>query len=176
MKKTKRGRPGKFSKQLFDRVVERISEFQPTKDSIRAEGMTPSGFYKALKRCDASGAMKGAFEAAQLHRDRALHQLLLEEAENELHRRALGWEEPVFYKGEVVGSRPRHSDLCLIMTLRSLAPHKYGQSAVVKNTIQNTPSQDKAEQKRRTDDLLREMKKIQDLFLEEGSKGGAQQE
>ncbi len=49
--------------------------------------------------------------------------------EDEARRRALeGVDEPVFYKGEKVGTVKKYSDLCLIFLLKGLRPQKWRES------------------------------------------------
>lgn len=46
--------------------------------------------------------------------------------EDEAQRRAVhGWEEPVYYKGELMGHIRRYSDTLLIVLLKANAPEKY---------------------------------------------------
>ena len=50
----------------------------------------------------------------------------IELLEGEARRRAVqGVEEPVYYKGEVVGARQKYSDILLIFLLKALRPEKY---------------------------------------------------
>lgn len=50
-----------------------------------------------------------------------------ENLEEEAIRRARdGWEEPVWYKGDQVGTVRRYSDTLLIFLLKGLMPGKYG--------------------------------------------------
>lgn len=50
-----------------------------------------------------------------------------ENLEEEAIRRARdGWDEPVWYKGEQVGTMRRYSDTLLIFLLKGLMPQKYG--------------------------------------------------
>lgn len=47
-------------------------------------------------------------------------------AEAEVRRRAVeGWDEPVFYKGEVVGYTKKYSDRMLELHIKALKPEKY---------------------------------------------------
>ena len=46
--------------------------------------------------------------------------------ETELFRRGvMGWDEPVYQGGELVGTVRKHSDACLIFALKGNAPAKY---------------------------------------------------
>ena len=46
--------------------------------------------------------------------------------EDAARKRAIdGWEEPVFYNGEIVGSKPRYSDQLMGILLKGNLPHKY---------------------------------------------------
>ena len=135
--KEKTGRRPKFSKALFQRVLGRIEDLQMTVEAIQAEGMSKGGFYQALQREDHDGQMRKALDAAQLWRDQVINQAALEEAEAELVRRGVdGWQEPVYYKGEVVGTKPRYSDICLIALLRKLDPEGFRETTPIKNIVQ----------------------------------------
>jgi hypothetical protein len=153
------GRRPKFSKALFQRVLDRIrNDLQGTVGAIQAEGMSKSGFYQALAREDRDGQMRKALDKAQLWRDQIINQAALEEAEEELFKRGVkGWQEPVYYQGEVVGTRPRHSDVCLFALLRKLAPEKYRESVPVEihNRINggSGPLPTQAERKKLEEDL-----------------------
>lgn len=55
-----------------------------------------------------------------------------EELEQEAWRRAHeGWEEPVFYQGEVVGAVRKFSDTLLMFTLKGRRPEKYRENSKV---------------------------------------------
>jgi len=57
------------------------------------------------------------------------------EREAELHRRGvIGFEEPVFHKGEEVGSITRYSDKCLELGLKANDPGKYSDKHQVEHT------------------------------------------
>jgi hypothetical protein len=57
-----------------------------------------------------------------------------ESLEAEARRRALeGWEEPVYYKGRVVGSVRKYSDTLLMFMLKGAKPEKYKERAEVKH-------------------------------------------
>jgi len=61
--------------------------------------------------------------------------------EEEAHRRAVeGWEEPVFYKGEQVGTVRKYSDTLLIFLLKGLKPETYREKYEV--TKQETQPQE----------------------------------
>ncbi len=62
-----------------------------------------------------------------------------ESLEAEARRRAVeGWQEPIFYQGQLVGHRPRHSDVLLIFLLKGAMPEKYGDK--LQQTHQGQPS------------------------------------
>jgi hypothetical protein len=50
-------------------------------------------------------------------------QLLEDEAKRRAHD---GYDEPVFYKGEMVATTRKYSDTLLIFLLKGLIPHRYG--------------------------------------------------
>ena len=60
--------------------------------------------------------------------------------EGELHRRAVeGWDEPVFQKGEMVGTIKRYSDRLLEILAKGVRPDKYGRTDVhVTGAVQHT--------------------------------------
>lgn len=56
----------------------------------------------------------------------AVQALNIEALEAEVDRRAMGYEEPIVYKGELTGeSVTRYSDNLLMFRLKALAPEKY---------------------------------------------------
>lgn len=158
----------KFSQELFWRVLDRIRNLEPTKLAIQAEGMSCSGFYKALNRDDLDGQLRQALGEAHMFRDQVNSQASLEAAEAELHKRGIdGWQEAVYYQGEVVGTRQKYSDVCLIMTLKSLAPEKYGEGPLIRNHIQFGKKpfiEDLERQKELQADMQRMMAKLSDTI------------
>ena len=88
-----------------------------------------------------TGTIRAAAEAAGI--DRTTHyrwlddpeyaelfyqaqQEAVESLEAEARRRAVtGWQEPIFYQGQVVGHRRRYSDTLLIFLLKGAMPDKY---------------------------------------------------
>jgi hypothetical protein len=163
MKKQK-GRRAKFSRALFQRVLDRIkNDLQPTVEAILAEGMSKAGFYKAIQREDRDGQMRTALADAQLCRDQVINQSALEEAEAELKTRAVdGWEEPVFHNGELCGTKRKYSDLCLIFLLKALDPAKYREAQVqIHNQVNPSPLPTQAERKKMEADLADMVKGLQ---------------
>jgi hypothetical protein len=137
----KRGRKAKFNRALFNRVIERILEGEDTTKAIQLEGISTSAFYKAVQSAnqgrDNKANFAGDLSRAQKDRDIFKNRIRLEEAEEELRRRAIdGWEEPRFYQGRYCGSVRRYSDTALIVLLKSLAPEKYRESVSFRNIIQ----------------------------------------
>ncbi len=58
--------------------------------------------------------------------DRVRGHEVVDTIETEMARRGIeGWDEPVFYKGEVVGAVKKYSDACLIVLAKGAAPEKY---------------------------------------------------
>jgi hypothetical protein len=151
----------KFSLALFNRVIDRIQqELKPTMEAIKLEGFSLSGFYSAVSRNDGDGReFSEALKTAQIKRDRILNQGLLEKAEAELAVRGIsGFEEPVFWQGELVATKRKYSDTCLIFLLKALAPDKYREAAQVENHINvggSQPLPTAAERKAMEADLAR---------------------
>lgn len=58
--------------------------------------------------------------------------MCLSALEDEAHRRAMGYEEAVYYKGERVGTVTRYSDRLMELLLKANAPDKYRDRAEVK--------------------------------------------
>lgn len=95
-----------------------------------------------LKQYQAAGEVGTAAKAAGIHRDTHYHWLKTSRAyaakfrdaqlirvellETELRRRAfVGWDEPVFYKGQICGHVRKFSDVALIFALKGEKPEKY---------------------------------------------------
>lgn len=126
----------KFSRALFDRVVQNLLDGDNTHPSIEREGISKRQFYRELQR---HPELAERFKEAQLERDRVRNVRRIEEAERELHRRAVdGWEEPVFdIKGNHCGNKRRYSDACLIFMLKSLKPEVFAErpTTLVQNNV-----------------------------------------
>jgi hypothetical protein len=114
----------KFSLALFDRVLSNILDGTNTHPAIESEGISKRQFYRHVSD---SPELAERFKHAQAQRDRVRNVRRIEEAEKELHRRAVdGWDEPVFdIKGNHCGNKRRFSDACLIFLLKSLKPDVY---------------------------------------------------
>jgi hypothetical protein len=130
-------KPRKFSRALFDRVVQKlIHSDQNTLDAIRSCGISTSLFYKELQ---SRPELAAVFKEAQVRRDSVRNTKRIEEAERELHRRAVdGWDEPVFdIKGNHCGNKRRYSDACLIFMLKKLKPEVFEDrpAALVQNNV-----------------------------------------
>ena len=89
---------------------------------------------KAAKRAkvDRSSHYKWIDPKHQLYNDnyqaafKVAQKIAVEHLEAEARRRAVeGIEEPVFYKGEIVGHKMRYSDTLLMFLLKGNAPEKY---------------------------------------------------
>lgn len=129
----------KFTRSLFERVLENLDEGCNTHSAIEKEGISVRHFYRELKK---QPEWAHAFKHAQIERDQIRNTLRIESAEAELHRRAVeGWDQQVFDQdGHLKGSRRRYSDQCLLFLLRSLKRDRYGdQATVVQNEINLTP-------------------------------------
>lgn len=86
-------------------------------DAARQAGIARNALY-LWKRDDSEFAAE--WEAALIAGGETL--------EEEAVRRARdGWDEPVWYKGEQVGTVRRYSDTLLIFLLKGLMPEKYGE-------------------------------------------------
>ncbi|MGH8017657.1 MAG: hypothetical protein ACREIA_05100 [Opitutaceae bacterium] len=143
-KAEKRGRLSKFSRALFDRVVQSIRDGAPTADAIEREGIDHSTFHRHLQR---QPELVPAMQAAQLERDRVRNVSRIEEAEMDLKRRGIdGWTEPIFdAKGNLCGERRRFSDACLIFFLKNHKPEIYADkpTTVVATQVNITPAREK---------------------------------
>lgn len=126
----------KFSLALFDRVLSNILDGSNTHPAIEKEGISKRHFYRHVS---ANLELSERFKQAQLERDKVRNIRRIEEAERELHRRAVeGWEEPVFdIKGNHCGNKRRYSDACLIFMLKSLKPEVFAEKpqALVQNNV-----------------------------------------
>ena len=143
-KSAKPGRLSKFSRALFDRVVEAIRDGAPSLNAIETQGIDQSTFYRHLQR---QPELVPVLQAAQLERDRVRNASRIEEAEQELKRRGIdGWTEPVFdAKGNLCGERRRFSDACLIFFLKAHKPEIYRDqpTTVVATQVNITPEREK---------------------------------
>ena len=87
--------------------------------AAQAVGLSRTAIYNLRNREDEAGA---AFRAAW---DARLRQAVAVLAETAFDRAINGVEEPVFHKGEQVGTRVRHNDRLLMFLLKSLDPETY---------------------------------------------------
>ena len=55
----------------------------------------------------------------------------MDDMETEARRRGVGYDEPVFYKGEVVGTVKKYSDLLLIFMLKHRRPEVFADKSMV---------------------------------------------
>jgi hypothetical protein len=117
-------RKRKFSQALFDRVCSNILDGSNTHPAIEKEGISKRQFYRHVSH---DPILAEKFKVAQNQRDKVRNAKRIEEAEKELHRRAVeGWEEPVFdIKGNHCGNKRKYSDACLIFMLKSLKPEVF---------------------------------------------------
>lgn len=126
----------KFSLALFERVLSNILDGSNTHPAIEKEGISKRHFYRQIAN---NVELADRFKQAQLQRDKVRNIKRIEEAEKELHRRAVdGWEEPVFdIKGNHCGNKRRYSDACLIFMLKSLKPDVFADrpQALIQNNV-----------------------------------------
>jgi len=108
--------------------------------------------YRATARIDVSAATAGISTAAHYKwvatdpeyvkeldkaRDEALSLL-----EDEAHRRAVqGVEEPVFYQGEVCGTKLNYSDTLLIFLMKAANPEKYRDRFDIRSKVETIGNQ-----------------------------------
>jgi len=72
--------------------------------------------------------------------------------EDEVRRRGvMGWDEPVYYKGSVVGHIRKHSDMMLAILVKGAMPDKYADRSKqqIANTHEEVPAMDPAVRDRR---------------------------
>lgn len=137
-------KPGKFTDELFTRVLANILEGENTHPAIEREGISFQYFYQCLQK---QPELAPLLQEAQLERDKARNVRRIEEAERELHRRGVdGWEEPVFdIKGNHCGNKRRYSDACLIFMLKSLKPEVFADKpqALIQNNVTITQKEER---------------------------------
>ena len=103
--------------------LEAYSKCGTISQAAEAAGITRKSHRDWMQRVAYAAAFKEAFEAA------------CEALEQEARRRAVdGWKEPVYFKGEVVGSTPRYSDGLLIFLMKGAMPDKYAERVKNENT------------------------------------------
>jgi hypothetical protein len=123
---------------------------QSSPEAIRHDGFTPERQAAFLNALAASGSISAAAQAVGLSRtaiynlrnredeagvafraawDARLRQAVAVLAETAFDRAINGVEEPVFHKGEQVGTRVRHNDRLLMFLLKSLDPETYAARA-----------------------------------------------
>ncbi len=93
--------------------------------AAQAVGLSRTAIYNLRNRDDEAGA---AFRAAW---DARLKQAVAVLAETAFDRAINGVEEPVFHKGEQVGTRVRHNDRLLMFLLKSLDPENYANKPAI---------------------------------------------
>lgn len=108
-------RPGKPPKGWRVRFLAALADTGNARDSARAAGVDRATAYRHREKDE---GFADAWEAAL--------QDATDSLEMEARRRAVeGVEEPVFHKGERVGSVRRYSDTLLIFLLKAHRPEKY---------------------------------------------------
>jgi hypothetical protein len=98
-----------------ERFLEEFRRRGIVKDAAEAVGINRRTTYNWLKR---DVAFAEAFRDAE--------EEVGDDLEGETRRRAMGEvQEPVYYRGKVVGYMPRYSDKLLMLLLRARRPEKY---------------------------------------------------
>ena len=111
----------------------------PGASTLDTTAQRKNAFLEAYKECgvirhacDGSGIGRSTVYAwidddpEFLPRLRSVHSQVLDVLETALFRRGVvGWEEPVYQSGRLVGSSRRYSDACLIFALKAADPAKY---------------------------------------------------
>ena len=125
-------------------MISNILDGSNTHPAIEKEGISKRHFYRQIAN---NVELADRFKQAQLQRDKVRNIKRIEEAEKELHRRAVeGWEEPVFdIKGNHCGNKRRYSDACLIFMLKSLKPDVFADrpQALIQNNVTISPKEEK---------------------------------
>lgn len=104
--------PLHYKKQRF---LEQYAQFCVVGKAAEAVGVSRVTVYRWMEACP---AFKVAFEDAKKG--------IVEKLEAEAMRRAHdGWDEPIYYKGELQGHVRKYSDVLLIFLLKGAAPEKY---------------------------------------------------
>jgi hypothetical protein len=145
---------------------------------LKATGRRLGVFLRAFARtghgvsaAKAAGLSYGAVAEARRRLpefDRAfleLRELQVDLAEEELFRRAQGWNEDVIYRGAKVGESFRYSDQCLIHLLKSRRPEIYGDRARVDH-VSSDGSMTPAVVRRPDDETVRELNAMFTRLLE----------
>jgi len=78
-----------------------------------------------------------------------------------LRRASEGYEEPIFHKGEEVGSKTKYSDTLAIVLLKANKPEKYKDryEANIKTTIEITSEKEAYEQLDQLDEQINEIRR-----------------
>lgn len=110
------------------------AELGNVRDAAEIAGVSRRIHYAWL---DGDGDYAAAFEDAREAAADVLERSALERA-------VAGIDEPVFYKGEVVGSIKRYSDSLLMFLLRGVRPEKFRERVDLRNVTPRDPSVDRA--------------------------------
>lgn len=114
------GRPPKLTWDVFVAICARVRETGVKYKSCEEFGLGGSWVVKRIREMSEAGEP----EWAELW-DQSL-ELFADELEIEMHRRAVhGVDEPVFYKGEVVGEVRKFSDQLAITLAKATRPDKF---------------------------------------------------
>ena len=111
--------PGKITPKKQKEFLELLSETGLVNLSASVCDISRQCFYrKALKDKKFKAAWKKAQKEGEARKPDAI--------ESELYRRGImGVDEPVYYKGQVVGYIRKYSDTCLIAMANAEKPEKY---------------------------------------------------
>ena len=108
---------GQLTEQNKDKLLEQLSRTGNLSASAASVGVTRFAVYKAIERDQDFG------ERIALAREKACNVL-----ENEMYRRGVeGYDEPIFYQGEEVGSVRRYSDKLLQLLARANMGDRYSE-------------------------------------------------
>lgn len=114
------GRPPRLTWDVFVAVCATLRKTNARYKSCEAHGFNHSTVLKRMKE----EAERGNTEWQELW-DESL-ELFADDLEVEMHRRAVeGVDEPVFYKGEVVGEVTKYSDTLAITLAKATRPEKF---------------------------------------------------
>lgn len=114
------GRPPKLTWDVFAAICARVRETGVKYASCEAFGLGGNWVVRRIKELNEAG------EPKWLELWEESLELFADELEVEMHRRAVhGTDEPVFYKGEVVGEVRKYSDQLAITLAKATRPEKF---------------------------------------------------
>ena len=129
-KETHMATEGKLERQRV--FLETLAKTGRVDWSAEAAGVSRTHVYSwRSKKQDPDGSFREQWKKAETEAVTIL--------EDEATRRAVeGWEEPVYYKGEVCGTIRKFSDTLLMFRLNGLAPERYKRRVDVTGDIKTT--------------------------------------